>query len=139
MSAIDEYDMKIDYALVLKQLQHELSGLDERRQALMATIAGMKRLVDVEVQAELFPAAATADNGNGALPPVPPDFFKGKTPTTAYRELMSLWPGEYKPPQIARILLAGGMQGTENTSLVQAIHSVIKRERVRLAREAEAG
>jgi hypothetical protein len=41
-------DMKINYANVLQQLRQEYAGLEERRQALAASIAAMNRLVDPE-------------------------------------------------------------------------------------------
>jgi hypothetical protein len=130
-------DMKIDYSVVLKQLQQELGSLDARRHALEASIASMAALVSIEEQAELFaPSAAAPANGAKHGPAVPPGFFAGKSPTQAYRELMKLWPGNYTPPEIASIFEAGGMVTKTRTSLVQSIHSVLKRERKRLAKEA---
>jgi hypothetical protein len=135
--------MKIDYAQVLRQLQAELDGLDGRRQALTASIAGLKSLVSVDEQVQLFPAPGDQNGvtGNGQsslgrLPAIPPGFFSGKTPTQGYRELMKQWPGDYRPPQIADMLLAGGMKAKTRTDLVQAIHSALKRERKRKARES---
>jgi len=136
----------IDYALVLKQAEEELEGMDERRQALLAMIAALKRLVrDAEPQPQPQPElalniapVARADVARQSPPAIPPGFFANKTPTQAYRELMNLWPGEYSPPQIASIFEAGGMASKTRTSLVQAVHSVLKRERQRQKKEPAA-
>ena len=135
--------MKIDYALVLKQLQRELDGLDERRKALLASVEAMKRLVaseretDAATRDEIFiprGGVAAAHDSTIRMPSIPPDYFRGKTPTQAYRDLMALWPGHYKPPLIADLFMQGGMVTESRTGLVQAIHSVLKRERQRVAR-----
>jgi len=134
MSADDA--MKIDYTMVLKQLQGELDGIDDRRQALLASIAAIKRLVEPNEreQEELYlPRAGVADS-TVRMPVIPPDFFRGKTPTQAYRDLMRVWPGHYRAPQIADLFAQGGLASTgTRTTLVQAIHSVLKRERKRAA------
>lgn len=120
-------DMKIDYAVVLKGLQDELDGMDEHRQALLASIAAMKRLVG-ERDEQAFPPAQDSPI---RMPAIPPGFFARMTPTEAYRELMLRWPGHYRPPQIADLFMAGGIHAASRTTLVQAIHSVLKRERQR--------
>lgn len=130
-------DMKIDYALVLKQLQDEIDGLDGRRQALLASIAAIRLLVPEDQQVHF---AQDVDRGNGTesngvrMPVIPPGFFSGKTPTVAYRDLMKVWPGYYRAPQIADLFMQGGMVVESRTALVQAIHSVLKRERKREGR-----
>lgn len=124
-------EMKIDYAVVLKHLQEELDGMDERRQALLASIAAMKRLVGDD-QEQAFPPA---QDSPVRMPPIPPRFFLGMTPTEAYRELMQRWPGHYRPPQIADLFMAGGMETANRTTLIQSIHSVLKRARQRAAAE----
>jgi hypothetical protein len=124
--------MKIDYAVVLKQLQDELDGMDERRQALLASIAAIRRLVSDDQTEQAFPPMPDAPV---RMPAIPPQFFAGMTPTAAYRELMQRWPGHYKPPQIADLFMAGGMDAPNRTQLVQSIHSVLKRERQRQAAE----
>jgi len=125
-------DMKIDYAAVLKQLQDELGGMDERRQALLASISAIKRLVGDDEREEAFPPA---QDPQVKMPAIPPGFFANMTPTEGYRELMQRWPGHYRPPQIADLFMAGGMMATSRTGLVQAIHSVLKRARQREAVE----
>ena len=62
------------------------------------------------------------------------EYFAGKSPTDAYRELMRVWPGHYRPPQIADLFMQGGMATPSRTALVQSIHSVLKRERQRMSR-----
>lgn len=133
-----EPDMKIDYAQVLRQLQHELDGIDERRQALQASIAAIRRLVTDSDGSEerAFPPEPEAPV---RLPVVPPGFFKDKTPTQAYRDLVAHWPGHYTPPQIADLFIQGGIAYQERTALIQAIHSVLKRERKRREAESERG
>ncbi len=125
-------DMKLDYAVVLKQLQDELDGMDERRQALLASIAAIKRLVPEDEKEQAFPPMPDSPP---RMPTIPPGFFAGMTPTEGYRELMQRWPGHYRPPQIADLFLAGGMVVANRTALVQAIHSVLKRARQRAAAE----
>lgn len=126
-----ESDMKIDYAAVLKALKAELDGMDERRQALLASIAAIRRLVDDEPE-QAYPPAQDAPV---RMPVIPPGFFQNMTPTEGYRELMNRWPGHYRPPQIADLFLQGGMPADAGrTALVQAIHSVLKREREKAKR-----
>ena len=120
-------DMKIDNAAYLRQLQAELDGMDERRQALLATIAAVKRLVDGDEGRDV--AYPPAEDAPVRMPVIPPGFFATMTTTHAYRELMKRWPGHYRPPQIADLFLQGGLSATSRTALVQAIHSVLKRER----------
>ena len=133
-------EMKIDYAAVLRQLREELAGMDERRQALLASIAAFSRLVDPDDNEPLpelaSPTFRTADPtaSDVRLPVIPPGFFLGKSPTEAYRLLTTHWPGHYSPPQIADLFMQGGMAATTRTGLIQAIHSVLKRERQRKAR-----
>jgi hypothetical protein len=127
-------DMKIDYSLVLKQLQRELDGLDEKRQALLASVEAIRRLLKADSSDELYvPRGGIAGSHptEVKMPTIPPDFFKGKSPTNAYRDLMQIWPGHYTPPQIADLFERGGMETANRTALVQAIHSVLKRERAR--------
>lgn len=130
-------DMKIGYVVMLKELQGELDGMDGRRSALMATIAGLRRLIGEDEQQQL-PGLNVAQvaPANGGKPAIPLGFFKGKTPTQAYRDLRKLWPGDYRPPQIADAFIAGGMSARTRTRLIQAVHSVLKREREKKAAKA---
>lgn len=137
---LPDSEMKIDYAAVLKQLRAELEGLDDRRQALLASVAAIQRLVEADDQPDAFPDG-TAPAGRIPsyadtikMPVIPPGAFTGKSPTDAYRELMRVWPGHYRPPQIADLFIQGGMNAPSRTTLVQAIHSVLKRERSRTSR-----
>lgn len=132
-------DMKINYSQVLRQLRQELAGIDGRRQALMASIAAMSRLVENDEQEELPMTFVTADPkaSDVKMPVIPPGFFRGMSPTEAYRALLTHWPGHYTPPQIADLFVLGGMAATTRTGLIQAIHSVLKRERDRQKREQE--
>jgi|SRR5579862_3944943 len=129
-------EMKINYTAVLRDLERRLSGLDEQRSALEASIQSMRRLV-VALEPDAVEVQGAASNGKAAPPAIPPGFFARKTPTEAYRELIRLWPGEYTPPQIADALLAGGMASKTRTELLQAIHSVLKRERAKERVEKE--
>src|SRR5438552_8005337 len=105
-----ESDMKIDYAAVLRQLRTELAGMDDRRQALLASIAAITRLVAGDEGLEhAYPPSEPTDV---RLPAIPPNFFAGMSTTKAYRELMERWPGHYKPPQLADLFVAGGIAAT---------------------------
>lgn len=132
-------EAKMDYVMVLKNLQQELDGMEGRRKALLTAIAGMKGLVGEEEQHRLSlgdEPAKVRQNGSGSLHTVPAGLFQGKTATQAYRELIKLWPGQYTAPQIADAFVAGGMVGKTRTELLQHIHSVLKRERDRRKNEA---
>jgi len=129
-----DIEMKLDYVMVLKNLEAELDGIEPYRQKLIAAIASMSALVGEAEQHRLnlgdqsaLPDSA-GSNGSGPRHAIPAGFFAGKTPTQAYRDLVSLWPAERTPPQITDALLAGGMTVKTRTQLLQAIHSVLKRE-----------
>lgn len=70
-------DMKIEYGVVLKQLKAELDGMEDRRQALAASIAAMSRLVEGSAQEQLFPAVPSFSTSDPSvsevrLPVIPP-------------------------------------------------------------------
>jgi hypothetical protein len=130
-------DMKINYAEVLRQLERDLDGIDERRRALQASIAAMRRLVYDDDSVSPPSSFVIKFHDPGArrdMPSIPPKHFSKMTPTEAYRELMRLWPQRYTPPEIADLFQAGGMTHKKRTDLLQAIHSILKRERDKLAK-----
>lgn len=129
-----ERDTTMDYTLVLKDLQRQLDGIDGKRQALQASIAAISALIAADEQPSLPGLSLVLTEGS--KPAIPPGFFKGKSVTQAYRDLMKLWPGTYTPPQIADALVAGGIAASSRTGLIQAVHSVLKREREKKEREA---
>lgn len=136
-------DMTLDYALVLKNLQQELDGMESRRKALVTAIAGMRGLVEQSAQHRLDlgdePAVVELNgNGSGAKHAIPPGFFTGKTLTQAFRDLQALRPGDYTAPQLADIFEEGGVTAKSRTELLQGIHSVLKRHRDRLRKAAAA-
>ena len=127
------------YATALRDAEKELAGMDERRRDLMATIAVLKRLEGDEQQRLSLGSAVVSDNDDNAkdvgVPEIPTGFFRGKTPTLAYRDLMKLWPRNYKPPQIVDAFIAGGMETKTRTALLGQVHSVLKRERERAKKQ----
>lgn len=125
-----EREMKHDYSATLRELQTELDGIDQRRSDLEAAIEALKRLVSPEEH-------AAVGNGNGTKPKlaIPRGFFSGKKPTQAYRDFSRLWGTDHTPPEIADAFIAGGMTDKSKSELVQAIHSVRKREKQRTKRE----
>ncbi len=133
-------DMTMDYALVLKNLQAELDGMESRRKALVAAIAAMRGLVEQSAQHRLDlgddPVSQPSSNGTGAMHAIPPGFFAGKTLTQAFRDLQALRPGEYVAPQLADIFSEGGVIAKSRTELLQGIHSVLKRDRDRRKKAA---
>ncbi len=135
-------DMKLDYVMVLKNLQTELDGMEGRRKKLLAAIASIGALVSEEEQTRLNlgdqPPPNPLPAGSGPLHAIPAGFFAGKTPTQAYRDLMAIRPGDYSAPQIADAFSAGGMTGKSRTEVLQHIHSVKKRERDRRERDLAA-
>jgi hypothetical protein len=131
-------DMKESYAAALRDIEEELAGLDERRSALQAAAAGMRRLIGNEQRplpfVEIPRPSPTSSNGSSRWS-IPPGLFAGKTATEAYRMLKQLYPGDYKAPEIADAFVAGGMEVKNRTALVQSIHSVLKRERWKREKE----
>lgn len=132
-------DMKIDYVMLLKHLEHQLATMDGRRAALQKTIAGLKELAateDAQLDLSGFDAAPEALSRQNGKPLVKPGFFKGKTPTQAWRDFKALWGTDFRPPEIADAFEAGGMD-MSRTKMIQAIHSVLKRERNREKKKAK--
>ena len=70
-------------------------------------------------------------------PTIPPNYFKGKMPTQGYRDLLVLAPGEYTAPEIVDAFQDGGMEGKSRTQLLQAVHSVMKRDRDKLKAQGD--
>lgn len=135
-------DMAMDYALVLKNLQQELDGMEPRRKALVEAITAMRRLVEQSAQHSLAlgdePVVEPTSNGTGQTHAIPQGFFARKTLTQAFRDLQKLRPGQYTAPQLADIFEEGGVSAKSRTELLQGIHSVLKRDRDRRRKEAEA-
>ena len=124
----------ITYRAMRDQCQRELDGMEERRQALQATIAGLDRLIkdgsQIDLGGELEAPAVTTNGGRAQTPVVPPRFFKGKKPTQAYREFVELWGSDFSVPQIRDALIAGGIEPNDPRKLLAALHSVLRRERL---------
>ena len=95
------------------------------------------RLLKDEEQLPLGAGMEVEAASNGQAPTIPPNYFKGKKPTQAYRDLLVLAPGEYTAPKVVDAFQAGGMEGRSRTQLLQAVHSVIKRDRDRRRAEQE--
>lgn len=115
----------IPHKVMLAQLEAELAEVDARHRYLAATVASLRQLVE----GEQLPLPNLDDDPKPPrVVPVPPGHFKGMTVTEGYRELMRLWPDDYKPTQIADILTTGGLE-MGRTKLVQTVHSVLRRER----------
>jgi hypothetical protein len=127
--------MKNNYLAALRDAEKELAGIDSRRSALQATIASLSRLVDADKQLEMGIQAET----NESTPlKIPPDFFKGKKPTQAYRDFVRLWGDDYSVPQIRDAFIEGGMEAKSRNSLLAMLHSVVNREKKKKAKEAAA-
>ena len=121
----------------MRTAEAELSGLDERRAALEATVSALRRLLGDE-QPSLGTVLRAGENTTSFFNlEIPPGFFHGKTATQGYRELLERWPGEYTAPEIREAFIAGGMEHKSRRALLGQIHSVLLRERRRLARLAE--
>ena len=124
----------ITYRAMRDQCQRELDEMEEHRQALQATLAGLDRLINDGSQMDLGEAlgAPTVTTNGSKAPVIPPDFFRGKKPTQAYHEFVKLWGADHPVPQIRDALIAGGIQGYERGKLLAALHSVLRRERLKL-------
>ena len=137
---ITDNDMRTNYLAALRDAKAELTGLQDRRRALEATVAALSRLVDGESQLSLgADMPGDVGGGNGRRPSVPPGFFADKTPTEAYRDLQKLWPGEYTGVEVRDAFLAGGMKAKSKNALLAQVHSVRRRERVRAQKATESG
>ncbi len=129
----------ITYRAMRDQCQRELDGMEGHRQALQATIAGLDRLINDGSQMDLgeeLGAPTVMTNGSKA-PAIPPDFFKGKTPTQAYRDFVRLWGEDHSVPKIRDALVQGGI-GKSKSELLPALHSVVRRERLKEEKNSKA-
>lgn len=139
MTSETEATMAQEYEAALRKAESDLAGLGQLRRKLEVAIASLRSLVGEDQHAEQEPLALDMPlvNGSKGLPSIPPGLFRGKTQTQAYRELMKLWPGDYKGAQIADMLTAGGLKAESRSKLIAGIHSVLKRERERQRRDEE--
>ena len=122
----------ITYRAMRDQCQQELDGMEEHRRALRATIAGLDRLIKDGSQIDLgseLEAPTVTTNGSKA-PVIPPEFFKGKKVTQAYREFVKLWGADHPIPKIRDALITGGIE-IDRGKLLAGLHSVLRRERLR--------
>ena len=129
-------EMKNIYWASLKEAEKELSGMDSRRRALLATVAALRRLVgDDQLALDSPPGDGSEPERTNIAIAVPPEFFRDMTPTQGYRALKERWSGDYKPPQMVDAFLAGGMKAKSRTALLAQLHSVLRRERVKALKE----
>ena len=113
----------VPHQVMLAQLEQELAEVDARHRSLATVVAGLRQIVEgVPLPPDPKPAPRAI--------PVPPGHFKDMTVTGAYRELLRLWPDDYKPTQIADALTAGGIE-MGRTPLLQSVHSVRRREKAK--------
>lgn len=126
-----------NYMAALRDAEKELAGMEGRRRTLQATVEVLGRLLKDEEQLPLGAGMEVETASNGKAPTIPPNYFKGKMPTQAYRDLLVLAPGEYTAPKVVDAFQAGGMEGRSRTQLLQAVHSVMKRDRDRERAEQE--
>ena len=126
-----------NYLAALRDAEKELAGMEGRRRTLLATVEVLGRLLKDEEQLPLGAGMEVEAASNGKAPTIPPNYFKGKKPTQAYRDLLVLAPGEYTAPKVVDAFQAGGMEGRSRTQLLQAVHSVIKRDRDKLKAQGD--
>lgn len=122
--------MKASYLLALKDARAELARIDGRRRRLLATIEGLKGLVEEAEQLEL-PSGVGVDTNASKRPAVPPNFFKGKKPTQAYRDFVDLWGDDHPIPTIRDALVEGGFEVKSPKTLLSTLHTVARRERAK--------
>ena len=123
-------EMKGSYLLALKDARRELARIDGRRRRLLATIEGLKGLVQEAEQLELH-SDVGVDTNRSKRPAVPPDFFKGKKPTQAYRDFVDLWGDDHPIPTIRDALLEGGFEVKSPKTILATLHTVARRERAK--------
>lgn len=126
-------EMKDTYLASLREAERELSGMNDRRRALLATVAALRSLVGGE-QLSLD----SSQGGESKPDAIPPGFFRGKAPTEAYRQLHDRYPGDYTAPQIVDAFMAGGMEAKSRNSLLAQVHSVRRREKLRAEKNGSA-
>lgn len=129
---------KKTYRDSLRAAEAELAGLEERRAALEATVSALRRLLGDEQSSLGATVLAGENTASSPKPQIPLRFFHGMTATQGYRALLERWPGEYTAPEIREAFIAGGMEHKSRRALLGQIHSVLLRERRRLAKLAEA-
>ena len=78
-----------------------------------------------------LPSDVGVDTNGSKRPAVPPNFFKGKKPTQAYRDFVDLWGDDYPIPTIRDALLEGGFEVKSPKTLLTTLHTVARRERER--------
>ena len=125
-----------NYMAALRDAKNELAGMESRRRALRATVEVLSGLLRDDEQ---LPLADVGDEkaSDGKAPTIPLNYFKGKMPTQAYRDLLVLAPGEYTAPEVVDAFQDGGMEGRSRTQLLQAVHSVMKRDRDKLKAQGD--
>ena len=125
-----------NYMAAFRDAENELAGMESRRRTLLATVEVLSRLLRDDKQLPL--AGIEAEKASdGKAPTIPLNYFKGKMPTQAYRDLLVLAPGEYTAPEVVDAFQAGGMEGKSRAHLLQSVHTVLKRDRDRRRAEQE--
>ena len=125
-----------NYTAALRDAENELAGMEGRRRTLLATVELLGRLLRDDEQLPLAGIGAEKAS-DGKVLTIPLNYFKGKKPTQAYRDLLVLAPGEYTAPEIVDAFQAGGMEGRSRAHLLQAVHTALKRARDRRRAEQE--
>ena len=138
-------DARRNYRVALSQAEAELVAHQQRGDALLATVEGLRNLLAVRGPARVArkPAAAKRPrrrrrSAGAGHPEVPAGTFKGTGPTAAYRRFIEMYGDAYTVPQIRDALIQGGVRSSSATSLLTGIHSVRRRDRLKAEAEKQA-
>ena len=138
-------DARRNYRAALGQAEAELVAHQQRGDALLATVEGLRNLLAVRAPARVARKPATAKrprrrrrSAGVGHPEVPAGTFKGTGPTAAYRRFIEMYGDAYTVPQIRDALIQGGVRSSSATSLLTGIHSVRRRDRLKAEAEKQA-
>ncbi len=138
-------DARRNYRVALGQAEAELVAHQQRGDALLATVEGLRNLLAVRAPTRVArtPAAAKRPrrrrrSAGAGHPEVPAGTFKGTGPTAAYRRFIEMYGDVYTVPQIRDALIQGGVRSSSATSLLTGIHSVRRRDRLKAEAEKQA-
>lgn len=150
------------YQSALAQARTELANHDKRGEELRAVVQGLESLLGPapaskkpsakprkkpgpksvaapsrpNVASRLKPGPRSQGAGH---PEVGPRAFRGLGTTKAYRRFLQEHGDGYTPPQVRDALIAGGLKPKTRSSLLTAIHGIIRRDRIKAEKEARAG
>ncbi len=132
--------MRKQYRDALKNAQAELADHEQRGQALKQAIEALEALLGVSGSSKKAtvrkPRRTRERRGRGDdAPKIRRGTYTGLGPSAAYEKFKKAHGDNYRAGSIADALMHGGVKSKSKQSVLTAVHTVRRRER--LAREAE--